>query len=272
MSEQVQVMEMLEAINNRLTIVERDCNAIARRVGYSRPAPGPEPVKIDTSDSLKRLAKQNAEEAERERLRNLPPMPSIDTDIEPEKSPGQRLMEERKERHRQKLSALAGNNPRNRRIAEEIAGRVGDGLVLVLTELGSHCHELHTVLKRHQRIKAAVVTHDDNSRKREGVLRQVGAGEIGVLVITSRSLSQKPLGLKPAAIILASPVKSTPALVDELCRLLLPSDQAERQWLIGDTLSGLKGLDGSIRTRLRDLFKVSAVGNENFGSGLRNWE
>lgn len=123
------------------------------------------------------------------------------------------------------LSELTSDDARNRLIAEDIAAEVRDntGICLVLSDRKKHCETLQALLRFRHKISSHLLTGDVGIGERQAVLKQLGQGEVRVLLATGQLIGEGFDHRDLSLLFLATPIKFSGRVLQYLGRVLRPA-------------------------------------------------
>jgi len=123
------------------------------------------------------------------------------------------------------LSALTRNEPRNRRIAADIAAeaRQARGTILVVSDRVAHCEQLAALLAEHG-IEPAILTGRLPAEARSRVVEEVRQGRVKVLIATLQLVGEGFDVTGLTTLFLTTPIKFSGRLRQVIGRILRPAE------------------------------------------------
>jgi superfamily II DNA or RNA helicase len=150
------------------------------------------------------------------------------------------------------MTALANNEPRNRRIAADIAAevRLGAGTVLVVSDRVAHCERLAALLAE-EGIIAAVLTGQTPKEERSRCVAAIRRGEQGVLISTVQLIGEGFDCPDLYTLFLTTPIKFSGRVLQVVGRILRPA--AGKQPKVFDYVDPVRVLHASAQAPLAAL-------------------
>lgn len=245
------ILDKLNEIEGRLQWVEKKLPGLPPHIKVKRPEPDPMPTvtnfpKGTRDPSIPRsYGRPTPEKARRERAEK------------------RRIENERVEADKiaSKTAALDkkfySNAGRNQRVVRDIVAwkshpkKAGAGLLVALTALGSHAHELSRLLQP-SGLRVAVLTEDTAAKTKKSVERWLQTGEVDILISDESLLDDQTFDcMRVAAWFWTTPLAFNTKRNDTLLRWLAPrTDQAvSRVCTYSDTSNDLRGIPTQLRRR-----------------------